>query len=375
MAKKYPGLLTTQADKEQALYAGLMGMGQGMAGGYSNMPVSFMQQFAKGGKGFQTEYDKKIAQGRQNQIDEQGYQANQAQIEAQQMQIEDAKSQRAKAALAKTFNDDLMKWHAAGADPATMPTNANMIQQKYTQDIKAFADKNPVKPQTIKTAKGVFILNPDGTMGKRLGDVHQPGPTVQITNRGLPVGWEMDPDTNTARPIRKGPEDPVVIKQKEDAKRASKQAEQMPGIRKGIVTKMDRLPILKRTVDEVKALSEGWLTSGVPGQIMAGISSSDQYEMNAKMTTLKSAVGLNELIEIKKAGGTFGALSDTELALLISSAGSLDTNLGPDVLGPIMDDVIRLYEKGINTMKSDFSTRYPDATVPWKNGEWGIRKK
>jgi hypothetical protein len=144
----------------------------------------------------------------------------------------------------------------------------------------------------------------------------------------------------------------------------------MRGIRSGIQTKHDRLPILKNTAEEMKELSERWSTSGMIGSVAAKFNpGSDQYLLNAKMKTIQSAVGLEELISVKARGATFGALSDTEMTLLISSIEALDPNLAPEELGPILDNVMRLYEKGLNSAKKNFKELYPDVEYTWETEE------
>jgi hypothetical protein len=82
--------------------------------------------------------------------------------------------------------------------------------------------------------------------------------------------------------------------------------------------------------------------------------------------TVRSVVGLEELIRVKKAGATFGALSDTEMALLISSMGALDGLRDPGPLGKTLDTIMGLYSKAIDRAKGDFRDMYPKAKKPWE---------
>ena len=68
MNKKYPGLLVTPADKEQALYSGLMGLGSQLARGYTTQPSSFLQGLTQGGQAFQKAYGDKIATSKAEQL-------------------------------------------------------------------------------------------------------------------------------------------------------------------------------------------------------------------------------------------------------------------------------------------------------------------
>ena len=80
--------------------------------------------------------------------------------------------------------------------------------------------------------------------------------------------------------------------------------------------------------------------------------------MDKLIKNVHAAVGLEELIAVKARGATFGALSDTEMELLIASIQSLDTLLPKEVLSENLDNVMRLYEKGLNTAKKDFREIY-----------------
>lgn len=242
------------------------------------------------------------------------------------------------------------------------------LKQKYA---------SPAAVKTVKTAEGVFVLNPDGTLGNRLGGAKA---DTQITIGGeLKKGYErtFDAEGNPtgARAIPGGSADPIVIeaakKAEKDAALAGKREEAMPGIRSGIMTKSDRLPILKKNIEDIKELSEGFFTSGALGQVLSPSASSDQYLLNAKLETLKSAVGLQELIDVKAQGATFGSLTENEMSLLISAVGALDGNLPPDQLGPVLDDVVRLYEKGLNSSKANFAEIFPDADRPWEGQQNG----
>jgi hypothetical protein len=139
------------------------------------------------------------------------------------------------------------------------------------------------------------------------------------------------------------------------------------GIRAGIGIKHDRLPMLKNTTNQLKELAKGLFTSGLLGSIASMNPSSDQYQMNKLIKNIHAAVGLEELIAVKARGATFGALSDTEMELLIASIQSLDPLLPKEVLSENLDNVMRLYEKGLNTAKKDFVEIYgEDERRPWE---------
>lgn len=171
------------------------------------------------------------------------------------------------------------------------------------------------------------------------------------------------------RILEKNQDPEVIMQRRRLLKRADLEIDNeraMPGRRFDIMTKTDREPILERTIEEIKDLSSKWSTGGTLGQMLANRPESDQYALNKKMEQIKAAVGLQELIDIKAAGGTFGALSDTEMSLLISAVGALDPYLDVKDLGRTLDDVMRLYSLGLARKKMDFAEMYPDVKRPWE---------
>ena len=96
--KKYPGLLTTPGDKEEAIYSGLLKMGANM-GGYSKTPISFMNRLSQAGQNFGTGYQDRIAQSKQDQLGDLEYQKMMGQMEAQQLALGKEKEDQAQAAI------------------------------------------------------------------------------------------------------------------------------------------------------------------------------------------------------------------------------------------------------------------------------------
>ena len=91
--KKYPSLLSTQGDKEEAIYSGLLNMGANM-GGYSKTPISFMNRLSQAGQNFGTGYQDRIAQSKKDQLGDLEYQKMMGQMEAQQLALADAATKR-----------------------------------------------------------------------------------------------------------------------------------------------------------------------------------------------------------------------------------------------------------------------------------------
>ncbi len=132
-----------------------------------------------------------------------------------------------------------------------------------------------------------------------------------------------------------------------------------PSRRNAILSRIERAPLLKKSIDLVLAYTkDGWMTSGTLGQIAAFSSDSDQYKKIAAIKHIRSMVGIKELIDAKKQGATFGALSDSELEVLVSAMGALDPNLGYDELKPTLDRIYELYNKSIERNVADYKGMY-----------------
>ena len=331
---------------------------------------NFAQGLTRGGANFNKGYGDQIALTKENQLQQMQAQSQQAQMEAQQMKIAEQKrlneEREAMQASAQAYAATRLGGDADFGQPGGAPGGQQAPMDALTRHQ---LETNPAAyMQSQIAAQAAGVARKADFDAKVAFEPHKRFATPQQTNinmdRQLPKGWAMNPD-GSASPIKGGPVDPVVMKQQATADTVAKQAVDMPGIRKGIITKRDRLPILSRNIGDIKSLSEGFMTSGIIGQAMGPFANTDQYALEAKLKNIQSAVGLQELVDIKAAGGTFGALSDTEMTLLISSVGALDGNLRPEDLGKVLDDIERLYTKGLKQAETDFTDKYPDATTPW----------
>ena len=230
--------------------------------------------------------------------------------------------------------------------------NPGLPQQTPVNDFLALGDAGgvaPQQPQPAAAAQPSVTVLPGGRSAIQAAQLAAAAERNRLTEQRL---------------------DPEKTAERERAKRTAaldvKNKAMMPSRRAAIVTKIARLPVLKKIMGEIKELSKGMMTSGVTGQVMSNIANSDQYKLEAKLLTVKSAVGIDELIRAKAEGATFGALSDTEMALLISSMGALDGNLGPKELASTLDTILELQTKALGRYKADFTEMYPDIKRPWE---------
>tara|TARA_R110002012_G_scaffold161689_1_gene323881 strand:+ start:2190 stop:3773 length:1584 start_codon:yes stop_codon:yes gene_type:complete len=281
---------------------------------------------------------------------------------------EDAAAQIAAALKAERAHELAVKKAGPGAKPGTPYEMNGYLVQDYIDSTGAWNTR---------------VLGPAGEHRYS----NRPGTAIQYTNRMTELRAQIAaiPDENSPERIVLQQElddllynvarDPASLSEVSRLKAlgtgrgttAAEQEEDMRGIRDGILIKHDRLPLLQNTTNQIKELAEGFFTSGLTGSIAAINPGSDQYQMNKLIKNIHGATGLEELIAVKARGATFGALSDTEMELLIASIQALDPLLPADTLKDNLDSVMRLYEKGLNTSKQNFREVYgEDERRPWE---------
>ena len=91
--------------------------------------------------------------------------------------------------------------------------------------------------------------------------------------------------------------------------------------------------------------SLGTPVSGVLGKLAGAVPGSQRHALVGALNTIKGKVAFKALTDIKAAGGSLGALSDTELNLLQSSEGNLDPDLPDDVLKRNLEQILKIYQK------------------------------
>ena len=136
-----------------------------------------------------------------------------------------------------------------------------------------------------------------------------------------------------------------------------------------IKNKIDAIPSLEKNLKKAIRLSRSEFVGGNIGRASRYASpSGDQRNLDNTVKQFKSLVGLDKLVAIKKEGGTLGALSESEMELLVATAGSLDTLADMDTLRENLRTVLNLYKKGIAGEINVFNEIYSDA-IPFRNME------
>jgi hypothetical protein len=102
---------------------------------------------------------------------------------------------------------------------------------------------------------------------------------------------------------------------------------------KSVDVAIDRAKTLKTAISEIRGIIGG-ISPGVGGaaNLMAKLPfPTDASTVESLNETIKGIIGFQELVDLKAAGGSLGALSDAELKMLTSLQGSLDVkNLHKD---------------------------------------------
>jgi hypothetical protein len=121
------------------------------------------------------------------------------------------------------------------------------------------------------------------------------------------------------------------IKQKRKEESA-KQAEAEEGRARGDKLRNQAITKVKEAIDIMDKDVLDSATGMLSDTIASVKSSSDAAKLRSAVKTIQANLSIDSLIEAKKQGATFGALSDTELGLLGAMVADLDPSLGEDVL-------------------------------------------
>ena len=127
----YKPLLVSPGDKHQAMYQGLLNLGQNLSasGGFSKMPTSFMSALGQGGAAFGQGYQSEIDRAKEGQLQNLQYQQAQAQMEQTRMNIDAAKRKQAQEAQARAAADQYFA-NASGIPTGPVDATDGFYSQK-----------------------------------------------------------------------------------------------------------------------------------------------------------------------------------------------------------------------------------------------------
>lgn len=212
------------------------------------------------------------------------------------------------------------------------------------------------KPKTVNTAEGVFTLNPDGSLGQRLG-----GPTSLVTINQPPTGYERTP--TGMKPTPGGPADPGVQAAQERAK-ASAKAEiktetAFPKAREALKSAEAQWGVVNRSID--KAVKQiGAFTTGF-GSLLGAVPGTPAHDLVNTLNTIKANIGFDKLAEMRAnspTGGALGQVSEFENRLLQSVRGALEPSQSSEQLKANLLQVKQDLEALRAERKKAFETDY-----------------
>lgn len=288
---------------------------------------------------------------------------------------------RAAAALAE------QRAYTEGRDKVKNNWAMNLAQMKYSGGTNAQKDYD----RAVKGGfKGTFfqflqakamatqgvIFNPGGKPGGNPSLTIMPGGRSDIMQKNTAARLHSNSlgERRLKESIRKST--PAYIKAAKTAEReaalAMKRKEALPGKQSQIITMVNTTEMFDAAIkDAIKLGHSSVMGIGVTGGnvgTIAGLSkSSDQAKLERKLLTIKGIVGLDELIGRKEQGGTFGALSDTEMALLQASLGAFSGDMEGPELEAALSEVKRLHTLNVAEKIRNYGEIYPNEKRPWES--------
>jgi hypothetical protein len=132
-----------------------------------------------------------------------------------------------------------------------------------------------------------------------------------------------------------------------------------PPIKQQVATldnNIEKARVLKATIEKIEKIAPGYLGAGAGG--ISGIMQYNPFSNDARtvrklVDTVKGIVGFDELVALKAAGGSLGALSDSELSMLTSLKGSVDPDLDEATFLANIGSIKESANKLINGLESD----------------------
>jgi hypothetical protein len=119
---------------------------------------------------------------------------------------------------------------------------------------------------------------------------------------------------------------------------------------------IEKARVLKTTIEKIEKIAPGYLFAGAGG--VSGIMQYNPFSNDARtvrklVDTVKGIVGFDELVALKAAGGTLGALSDSELSMLTSLKGSVDPDLDEATFLSNIESIKKSADKLISGLEAD----------------------
>lgn len=212
--------------------------------------------------------------------------------------------------------------------------------------------------------------------GTDLGEAPAPKASTEITIGSGDLKKGFRTTEAGAEYIPGGSEDPKVIAEKEKVTKEAglgvKNLEKLPGKRGAIYADHIKTPTLRTSINRAIELAKSpfssgmaqWMLDKVPLPEVKGVNLGAAFDLKVALDSVKANVGFNELLRIKEAGGTLGALSEMENRLLQAMQGALVAEQDKEALIPALEQVMEIWELNLQQKKNEFKTIYS------KDGGW-----
>lgn len=119
---------------------------------------------------------------------------------------------------------------------------------------------------------------------------------------------------------------------------------------------IEKAKVLQDTITKIKEIAPGYLgagAGGISGLMQYNPFSNDARTVRKLVDTIKGIVGFDELVALKAAGGSLGALSDSELSMLTSLKGSVDPDLDEATFLANLTNIEKSTKKLIEGLEAD----------------------
>ena len=156
---------------------------------------------------------------------------------------------------------------------------------------------------------------------------------------------------------------PMYLEQAKKAEEKIKQSE---------LDESQREVITNNVNNALRVLSEPsfFPKAGTGSNVVSFFTSTKAAELESYLDSIRSNVALNKLIEVKKAGGTFGALQKNEMDALEASLGKLKTAQNPKVLEDNLKVVLKYYNRAVQNSGGNLEAELDAKLGELKGGEY-----
>lgn len=132
--------------------------------------------------------------------------------------------------------------------------------------------------------------------------------------------------------------------------------------------------ILQDTAAQIKTLASGWSTEW--GAALSKLPGAQSRQLKGLLNTIRANSAFTTLTDLKKAGGTLGAISEAELVLLEAKLGALDQAGTREELFRVIDQILEANTQSIirtegayNMDKKKYGSSFEEAAAPGLSDE------